>query len=234
MRRQIEGKFSIEYAWDERSESYADKVPDGAWALFRERLQRAYAALNEAWEEDPSRPESATNMLALAMGFGFSRGQMERWFQRAMEADPGNFEACTRKLFLLQPKWEGSFAEMLAFGRQCAGTKNWDARLPLILFHAHAVDVIHFKRIDFKPPTIWAETREMLEPHLVRHPTDRFALTLYGSLAFRAGKFDLAHYLLSKLDKKPVLDPLTYNSVEQFVADAWRARTVYADRMKPK
>ena len=41
---------------------------------------------------------------------------MEEWFRRAMKADPGNYSACSSKLYYLEPKWHGSEEEMLAFG----------------------------------------------------------------------------------------------------------------------
>ena len=37
----------------------------------------------------------------------------------------------------LDPKWHGSVEEMLAFGRACAATKNWQADITLVAVDAH-------------------------------------------------------------------------------------------------
>ena len=43
----IEGRFYTEYAWDARGDSFAGDVPEEAWPVFRERLQKAEAYANE-------------------------------------------------------------------------------------------------------------------------------------------------------------------------------------------
>ena len=86
------------------------------WELFRERLARAEVALERAWRLDPNNARAATQMLIVELGQGKGRTHMEEWFRRAMKADPGNYSACSRKLYYLEPKWYGSEEEMLAFG----------------------------------------------------------------------------------------------------------------------
>jgi hypothetical protein len=60
---------------------------------------------------------------------------MEYWFARAINGNPLNYEACSRKLTYLLPQWFGSADELLDFGRSVAAKYN--GRLPLILVDCH-------------------------------------------------------------------------------------------------
>ena len=62
---------------------------------------------------------------------------MELWFDRAMELDPNDYDACYYKLYYLEPKWYGSVKDMLDFGRECVDSKVWGGRVPLVLTDAH-------------------------------------------------------------------------------------------------
>ncbi len=75
---------------------------------FGERAAEARQALQEAWRLDPDDSLSATEMITVEMAIGQGdRGEMEKWFQRAMEADSNNLKACNSKLLWLEPKWRG-------------------------------------------------------------------------------------------------------------------------------
>ncbi|MFO0936346.1 MAG: hypothetical protein U0798_07540 [Gemmataceae bacterium] len=223
LKKVVEGHFLIEYVWDARGFSSVGKVPQSAWKVIGPRLTQATKVLTDAWEEEPTRPESATMMLEVCKLTGSPRPIMEMWFQRAMQADPANYDACREKVIILHPRWGGSNEEMFQFCYQCARTNNWDARLPIVLFHAYT-DGQYYDKIDYKSPAFLNDMRELFEPRITHSPNDRFAITFYAMLSCRAERYDLADYLFRKLEKRPVLDPLTYRSFEMFVADSWRAK----------
>ena len=71
-------------------------------------------------------------MIAVCLGQDSDRDRehMERWFRRAMEADPDNLQACRDKLYYLYPRWHGSHREMISFARECLATEAEVGGLP--------------------------------------------------------------------------------------------------------
>jgi hypothetical protein len=227
--RQMEGLFCIEFAWDARGSDYANKVPAEAMEQFQERLLEAEEHLEAAWKLEPSRPGPARYMITVAMGRSFPRREMEAWFQRAMTADPSDREACTSKLLYLTPKWGGSFEEVLAFGRQCIRTSNWDAGLPLLYVRGLIQEVGQLHADVINQPNVWADLRDLCEPRILSKPDDRYVLSLYAKLASFTEQIDLTHYLFLKLDGKPLYDDLTFKDPAQFASLAEKIRVKYLE-----
>jgi hypothetical protein len=200
VRRTVEGRFLVDWAWDARGGGTADTVTADGWRLFRDRLGAAEAALRAAWEAAPDRPEPAVAMLRVCRGLGADRGTMEGWFRRAMTADPDCRAACRAKLLYLAPKWGGRRADMVAFGRQCARTGNWHAGLPFLLYDAYG-DGDYTRPDDpaFAAAEAWADVREVFEPRLVAVPTDRPAREAYAVVCLTAGRYDAAYHQFHRL-----------------------------------
>jgi hypothetical protein len=131
------GDRYVQAAWEARGGGWAHTVTPEGWKLFGERLAVAREALEKAWAADPTDGRAPTHMIKVILGDGGGKGQMEMWFRRAMANNPDNRTACGSKLWYLYPRWHGSHAEMLVFGRQCAATQNWWGPLPTILVDAH-------------------------------------------------------------------------------------------------
>jgi hypothetical protein len=89
-------------------------------------------------------------MIRVELGQGQGRDRMELWFHRAMQANPDNYDACSRKLYYLEPKWYGDAEQMLAFGRECEAGGNWNAGIPYILMKAH-LDLAHYTDAGWQP-----------------------------------------------------------------------------------
>jgi hypothetical protein len=133
----IKATFYLRYAWLARGHGTADQVTPEGWRLFAERLKLARKALEHAWSRDPQDPQIPTLMISIVLGEQSGRPEMEKWFVRAMKADPNNYAACRAKLHFLLPQWYGSRDDMLAFGRECVASTNWGGKVPLILLDAH-------------------------------------------------------------------------------------------------
>lgn len=134
----IKATFYINCAWQARGHGSADQVTPEGWRLFAERLEVARKALEHAWSRDPQDPQIPTLMISVVLGQQSGRPEMEKWFDRAMKADPNNYAACRAKLHFLLPEWYGSRDEMVAFGRECVASTNWGGQVPLILLDAHS------------------------------------------------------------------------------------------------
>jgi hypothetical protein len=205
-RRRVEGNFYIDYAWDARGTGWAHTVTDEGWRRLYERLELAEAALTAAWEADPACADVAAKMTIVCMGLGHNRETMEKWFQRAIDADGDSLDACNYKMNYLLPKWLGSDGEALQFGRQCCATRNWSAGLPLILVGVH-------QELRSTPPnreyfhsnltSKWRDIQSVYRPLLDQYPQARRARTDFFKWACQAGMKDAAEELLAGLNNDP-------------------------------
>jgi hypothetical protein len=190
------GQFYTAYAWDARGSGFADTVSEQGWRLFGERLREAEAALKRSWELDHTDALAATRMLTVARGLGHPRPDMEVWFRRALSVDPDCVEACTAKLTYLEPKWGGSEEAVLAFGRECARTRNQEAGLPFVLVQAHRAlsgyrpDHAAYYRRD---PAVWQDVRGVYDAYLEADPGSRYDRTWYARNAYACGRYREAH-----------------------------------------
>lgn len=169
------GEMYVRYAWDGRSAQYADKVTPEQWKAFEERLPVAEKALQKAWELDPKDGRIAARMITVMMGLNKPRREMEKWFERAMNADTNNYTACDRKRYYLEPKWHGSAEEMLAFGRECLRSTNWAGRVPLVLVDTHDALARYLpkeKRSEYwtSSPERWRDVKESFEKFFKLYP----------------------------------------------------------------
>ena len=190
------GEFYVLYAWDARGDGYANTVTPEGGRLMAQRLAQAEKYLEKAWQLDPDNAGAATAMISVEMGQGQGRERMELWFRRAMQADPDYLHACECKLLYLEPKWHGSAPDMLAFGRECAQTRNWRGRLPLILVDAHErlAKYQTGKEDDYFPRSgVWADIQSVLEPFSKQYPRMKWWRSRYAHFACRCGQWEAAN-----------------------------------------
>jgi hypothetical protein len=168
----FKGQRYTKYAWEARGAGYANAVTPEGWKLFGERLATARQELTKAWELDPLDARAPTEMITVCLGDGSGREEMEKWFKRAMDANPDNRQACHDKLYFLYPRWHGSHEEMVAFGRECMATQNWWGPLPTILVDAH--NQVGKERGDSRAylarPEVWADLKEVYGSFLDAFP----------------------------------------------------------------
>jgi hypothetical protein len=168
----IKGAFYMDFAWQARGEGSADTVTPDGWKLFGERLKIAEAAYQTGWQIEPGDPLIPTQMLRVVLGLTDGRDKMELWFQRAMKADPNNWEACNYKLYYLYPRWHGSYEDMIAFGRECSSNQAWGGAVRLYIGDAHfAVANDSGQGTNYwKQPDVWPEIHQAYEGFFQRNP----------------------------------------------------------------
>lgn len=188
----LKGEFYLQWAWDARGGGTAAEVSEENMGLFRERLGIAQEALSQAYELDKSDPRAAVAMVRACRGLGDDRPAMEKWFNRAMAADPDAYEACAQKLEYLEPFWYGNgrLDEVQKFVRECRESGNFRGRIPLILVDAQ----LRLARLTNDPaaylsnPHVWEGIRGAYEAQLARFPDDRYDRTRYATLAAWSGQ----------------------------------------------
>lgn len=205
----VKGRYLIVHAWEARGSGFASSVTPQGQKDFHERLTAAKAALTEAWELEKLRADAPTEMLTVCMGLDGNRDEMEKWFSRAMAADPDNAKACIRKLEFLRPRWHGSMEEYLGFGWQCIRTRNAVGHLiwtPLLSMLAEAPVLgpqFPFEqeglRKYYAQPIIWQQVAAACELSLAEYPDDKFVQSLYARVACVAGRYDVANLLFEKI-----------------------------------
>jgi hypothetical protein len=195
-------------AWLIRGTEPAIGVVTDQRADFDTRITQAEAKLLEARELAPTCPEIPRLMICIENIQGRGRDRMEMWFDRAMHINGDDYFACLAKLEYLEPRWHGSEAEMLGFGRACLKTENWEGRLPFILIEAHlrlaktslaAVPNTPYEVSYYSRPYVWNDIQAVYEPHLARHPDSHYDKTCYAKLAAFGGHFELADRLFDEL-----------------------------------
>jgi hypothetical protein len=215
------GQRYVEYAWEARGGDVAANVRREQWQGFHERLLVARKALEKAWELDPDDDRAPTAMITVAMGEGAPRREMEKWFARAMKANPDNRDACAKKLYYLYPRWHGSHAEMIAFGRECLATQNYWGPLPEVLYDAHMA--VSREVPDAKAylaiPAVWADLEAVHRNFLDIFP-DSFKVPWYRSrlakLACECQQWDAAVKAFEEIGDEPDLRIFTSKAVYNY------------------
>jgi hypothetical protein len=213
----IEGQFWVKYAWQARGGDWANTVTEQGWQLFGERLKKARAALEVAWKLDPTQQEAPREMLNVVLGQGSDDEELDRWFRRANDALPDQYETGRYKLLCLEPKWGGSAEEMIAFGRQCLATHDWASRITMILYQAHyrlAKDYSDNFVTYWRQPEVWADIHALFEPFLAANPTEYSDRTAYAFCAYNAGEWKVAHEQFEILGDHPSDETLQHEHVD--------------------
>ncbi len=132
LRAFVIGAYLVDHAWELRGTEFAHAVEDHQWAGFDDALTDAQEWLIEAHELQPDRPEAATEMIQVVMGYGTDDYRDERyWFDQAVAAQFDTAPAYSKYLWAMRPRWGGSHRIIANFGLECAQTERYDTDVPL-------------------------------------------------------------------------------------------------------
>ncbi|MDB6053534.1 MAG: hypothetical protein JWN25_1057 [Verrucomicrobiales bacterium] len=202
----FEGNFYINKAWESRTRYVADKVTPEGWAGLKLNMNVAEKALKKGWELDSTNAAIATAMITVCMGQAYPRPEMEKWFSRAMAANPSNYTAVDHKSQFLEPKWFGTVPELLEFGRECVNSTSWNGRVPLILVDIRET-VAGYLEPDqqskyWDDPKVWEDEQKSFERFFELNSSDIAVRHHYASAAFRSKHFDVFLMEIKKIDKR--------------------------------
>jgi tetratricopeptide (TPR) repeat protein len=203
-----EGSFSVDYAWELRGVGWGWTVSQEARDKFDQQLQKAGEYLKRAYELNPSDPRAATKMIVVTMGLGRERTEMEKWFSRAINADPTYYPAYRAKLYYLLPIWQGNEQEVFLFARSSAHDAPAGSRIRLILVDAHermskiwARPGMQIKDY-YKLPGVWEEIKPIFETFLASHPDVMEERNRYAKYAYYAGDYTEAVQQFKIIDRR--------------------------------
>ena len=229
----IKGEFYLEYAWRGRGNATADRVTEEQWQRFKERLQEAKDALDEAWSLNDKNPLIPTVMMSVVEGQGKARAELEKWFARAMALDTNNYAACRSKLDYLYPQWYGSREDMIVFGRECVASAQWGGKTPLILVDAHgeiARAMPRDERAQYWFATeVWKDIQSAYEKFAALNPEETRFRYPYAAYAVRCGQWAIFEEQIDLIKKDGANFNFNYfggkDDFEKIVALAMEARS---------
>jgi hypothetical protein len=207
----IRGEWLIAYASDARPDASSQADPK-AWTMFNERIAQARSSLEEAWSLDVTNAQVASLMILVEGSSDGNRDAMERWYARAVQADPENIEAAERKLLFLHPDMHGSAAEMLDFARGLAARPGTAPRLATLLADVHWTlakmtprGTLMRPRPEYfteNMPAVWNDVRQAYATYLERVPHARLHRTRYAVMAAWCGQWAEARRHFERLGEE--------------------------------
>ncbi|MFZ2956209.1 MAG: tetratricopeptide repeat protein [Candidatus Ozemobacteraceae bacterium] len=187
------GKYAIDSAWEARGSGWASTVTQEGQEFFENQLRTAESALNKAYDIDPTDPFVPAWLIAVAMGKGHDRSEMEKQFERAVKADKEEVEAYDQKLTYLMPKWGGSVSEMFDFAKKSANEAPPKTKIPfmLVLAHREMMDRANPEGY-FRVPGRWDEVKAVFERLVSDFPESMDFHNYYAWMAFYAQDLEAA------------------------------------------
>lgn len=195
------GKFYVFYAWKARGPGTAGTITHKGGLLFEERLQLAKTYLEKAYSLEPNDPFVSSSLINVALGLGLGREEMERQFQRALQADPDAYDAYVSKLAYLQPQWYGSKQEMFTFTRDAVQKSSSISRIPLLLATAHwnMQNLSNNPGAYFRDPEVWKEVKWAYDTLHSRFPDAQEYHNKFALAAYLAGDYSTAKQEFEKI-----------------------------------
>ena len=196
----LEAEQIIAYAWDARGRGWANTVTDQGWRLMHERLMKAKSILETSYAAHPLDPAAPLLMLRVGLGESYDVRTMKLWFDRAVRTNPDRKPpaeyvdlgtAYDAMEYALQPKWLGSEAEMLAFGRRCLAGRNWRGWVPfeLVAVHQTLSTLVPDAAAYFRRPDVWADLDAVTGGALRVWPDDARLLSMRAYWSWKCGKW---------------------------------------------
>ena len=132
LRSMLLAEIRIKQGWHMRGPVFSRSAGRDAMDKYRESLKLAEKELKIAYGLHPERPEAATGMIPISMLNDIDNDK-RLWFDRAVKAEFNYLPAYDRYRMTLGRRWGGSREAVIDFGIECAATKRYDTRVPLML-----------------------------------------------------------------------------------------------------
>ncbi|HUQ01718.1 MAG TPA: hypothetical protein VM261_04445 [Kofleriaceae bacterium] len=145
----VRGRLLIASAWAARGSGRAESVSDAGWQVFTRDLEQARTHLERAAETDAADPTALAFLIKVEIGTDGEAA--ERYFQRAIERDPGHHLAHELMLLALCEKWHGSHEEMFELARDAAAAAPAGSSLPMLVVTAHIEHWLYLEHFDGQP-----------------------------------------------------------------------------------
>jgi hypothetical protein len=211
LKEYVHGVGGVEAAWKSRGADWENHVSDEGWRGFAQNLALARTHLVKSWQLNPNDPAPAAEMITVCMGESEETDTMRAWFDRSVAAQFDYYAAYKNLLWGLRPRWLGNFADLLAFGRECAATGRYDTGVPYELVRAAMAvssDSEDPKSV-FNDAGLDAELLKVLNSYFAQQSTylePGYCHTLAAILAHKLGRMDEVKQHLAAIHYVPATD----------------------------
>lgn len=201
----IEAALFHTWAWSARGGGFAKQVAPAAWALYRQRIVMAQAALAEAKRGEESSPVWYQLALAIGNDASLDKEVLRSTFDDAMLKYPDYYSLHSAMLRILMPRWHGSYEDVDDFIEEMLHISSTErrsevyARLYSIYADLEGDDTDLFKDAYAR----WSQMREGYEDMLSRYPRSESIRNAYATCACRAG--DAQAYTAARSQIKAVV-----------------------------
>ena len=177
--------------------------PDRQLVERPDPLQTAADCLERAWQKDPDNPRPAIEAMRDELIDRWSPEEMEKWYHRAIKADPDSLHCALQKLKYLQR--HGMERQASEFAQVCRRTDNWRGGLPFILVDMHWMRAAQTDNVAayLQQPGVWEDIRLTYERHLELYPDDVLRRSWCAYMAVQGRQWAEADKQLRILGERP-------------------------------
>lgn len=191
----VEYEYYRNVAWSLRGQDSARKTSKEQWQGYRQKLELAIQALEQAIELDPWHPVALLNVLEVGKEIGLERDIYDSYFEAAVEVVPFEQVVYTYKMAYLLPQWQGKGEESLEFARQVFRQAPPDTALPytLVLAYQRYCKIARNCSKFLQTPQHWSEITQACDRLMTDFPKAESYFSTCAGLAEKADKVDLAY-----------------------------------------
>ena len=178
----IEGDYEIRHAMDAKGTGNVNIDPLGSTKLFDERMARAAEYLNKAYELDPHDWRISDAMMSVESGQRKGRDVEQKWFDRAVAANPDSRDPYLRMAAYLITNKSDNGAEAVKFARACYDEGNWRGRIPFMraVIYSRLETVAPNASIGLCATEVWSEIQATYAPYLQVVQNDTVEKSVYA------------------------------------------------------
>jgi parallel beta-helix repeat protein len=184
--RIVMARAYVDFAWHARGGDWARDVPEYAWGIFREKLEKAWEVMTEAEKLQEKDPELYRIFVRAGMGLDKSDEEMNELFEKGVAVGKWYYPLYVQRALSLLPRWGGEFGQLQAFASRSAELVGGpEAELLYTRIVAEMVPLFHnvgpnrFIELDFSYPRARQGHIAMLE----KYPDATYFLNSYCLLA---------------------------------------------------
>lgn len=162
----------ISYAWVARGSGGANSVTEEGWKLFDERLDRAWAVLEEAKKLEEKCPGWYEAGQTVALGQGWDWDDYMEFVDEAIGKEPTYGKYYTNACYWMLPRWhgeDGDFEDWIAEKADAYPTEKQDTQYARFVWLADRMN--QPREIVFEPGRLdWTRTKRGFEKLLAEDP----------------------------------------------------------------
>ncbi len=133
----LKARQHLHIGWKKRPTERNDSQEDLEGTAFHAHWSKARVLLLEAWNLHSELPEPAIELIEVTSVLGGVADETPRfWFDQAIRRQFDETTAYDALTHALNPRWGGSHAQIIEFGRECLATGRFDTRVPLQFHNA--------------------------------------------------------------------------------------------------